>query len=121
MNREYEGVRTRVGSDDTESHRTGLVSSALQPHPVRISETMLVGSVIAHSGKIVERERHLVAVDMYLKNAIHRLPELRQFIERTTEQPLLLHAVDARDDDDQACVQRLCCIEPAEVAGVVCE
>ena len=46
-------------------------------------------------------------------------PRRCQFVERAAEKPLLLHAIDARDDDDKAGMHRLHRIEPAEIAGVV--
>lgn len=64
----------------------------------------MVGSIAAARRQVVECERHLVALDIDLKNAIDRLPDSRQFAERTAEKLLLCHAVDARNDDDKASV-----------------
>jgi hypothetical protein len=83
------------------------------------SRGVLVEAVAAAGRKIVDCERHLIALNIDLKDAIDRLPEAGQFVERATEKLLLHHAIDAWNDNDQAGVQRLRREEPAEVAGVV--
>jgi hypothetical protein len=80
---------------------------------------VLVDLVAAARRQVVEFERHLIALDINLKNPIDRLPKPGQFIERTVKKPLLFHAVDVRNDNDQASVRWLRRIEPAKVAGVV--
>ena len=71
-----------------------------------------------YRGEVVECERHLVALDIDLKDAIDRLPDPSQFIEYAEEKPLLLHTIDAWNDNDKAGVDRLHRIKPSEVAGV---
>ena len=51
--------------------------------------------------------RGLVALNIDFKDAIARLPEPSQFVESAEEKPLLLDAIDARNDNDEAGMQRL--------------
>jgi hypothetical protein len=46
-------------------------------------------------------ERHLITLEAHFEDTIDQLSELGELIERATEQALLLHPIDARDDDDQ--------------------
>jgi hypothetical protein len=55
--------------------------------------------------------RGLVALNIDLKGAIARLPEPSQFVECAEEKPLLLDAIDARNDNDEAGMQRRECPE----------
>jgi hypothetical protein len=66
--------------------------------------------------QIVERERHLLAVEIHLEHPVDRLANGRELIECRPKQFLLQHAVDSRDENDEAGVQRLRSVETPEVA-----
>ena len=70
-------------------------------------------------GKLVEGEAHLVAVEVDLEHAVDRLAGDGKLVERRPEQALLRQAVDGRDQNDEARMQRLGRIEAAEVARVI--
>jgi hypothetical protein len=53
------------------------------------------------------------------EHPIERLADGGELVERCSEQFLLEDAADSRVQDDEAGMQRLCCIEAAEVAAVV--
>jgi hypothetical protein len=68
---------------------------------------------------MVKRERHLLAVEVDLKNSVDRLADEGEIVERGAEKFLLHHAIDGRDQNDKAGVERLRGIELPEITGVV--
>ena len=69
--------------------------------------------------KIVSREGHVLAVEIDLEHAVDRFADAGELVERGAEQLLLHHAVDDRDQDDKAGMQRLRCVKLPKVARVV--
>ena len=69
--------------------------------------------------EIVERERHLVAVEIDLEDAVDRFADDSKLLDRGPEQALLEVAADIGQKNDEAGMQRLGRIELSEVAGVV--
>ena len=78
-----------------------------------------VGGLGPGRRQIVERESHLVTVEIDLEHAIDRLADDGELVERGTEKFLLHCAVDCRDQNDKPRMERLRRIELPEVAGVV--
>src|ERR1019366_10678922 len=70
-------------------------------------------------GEVGEGERHIITLNINLKDAIDWLPQRSKLGQRAEEKPLLLDAIDVWKDDDKTRVNRLLRIEPPEVAGVV--
>ena len=66
---------------------------------------------------MVERESHLVAVEVDLQHAVDRFPYDGELVERGAEKFLLHHAIDNGDQDDEAGVQRLRRIELPILVG----
>ena len=69
--------------------------------------------------QLVKRERHLLAVEVDLQHAVNRFPDEGELVERGAEKFLLHHAIDGRDQNDKAGMQRLRRIELPEITGVV--
>jgi len=69
--------------------------------------------------QVVKRQRHLLAVEIDLEDPIDRLADGVELVESGLEQTLLQHALDDRDQNDQAGMQWLRRKELSEIASVV--
>lgn len=58
-------------------------------------------------GQIVEGEGYVLAVEIDLEHAVHRLADDGELVERSFEETLLQDAADNRDQNDEAGMQRL--------------
>jgi hypothetical protein len=68
---------------------------------------------------IVNREGHLIAIEIDLEHAVNRLTDGGELVERGAEKLLLHRATDGRYQNDEAGMQRLRRIELPEIARVV--
>lgn len=71
------------------------------------------------SRKVVERQHNVLPVDIDFQHLVDRLTAHSQLIERRLKQQPLNVLVHRRDDDHQASMQRLHCIEPPKIRRVV--
>jgi hypothetical protein len=58
-------------------------------------------------GEVIEREGHIVALEIDLDRAVDRFAEAGELVERGPEKALLHDAADSGDQDDEAGLQRL--------------
>ena len=79
----------------------------------------LAAALVLRGWPIINREGHLIAIEIDLEHAVDRLADGGELVERGAEKLLLHRAADGRYQNDKAGMQRLRRIELPEIARVV--